>query len=165
VDKDRLQAALSDSLQMLESMPDNQALMAEEARLTKKLFKLAAGAVDYGDFTRAKHGSGTDAANRFLDHGNYLAYGLAATATWVLGLPHGLAVLHGKTRRGGLVFDAADLIKDALILPQAFVSAMRGDDEQTFRQACIDAFAQTEALDFMIDTLKAIALDMGGKAP
>ena len=43
----------------------------------------------YGEFTRAKRGSGTDAANRFLDHGNYLAYGLGATATWVLGLPHG----------------------------------------------------------------------------
>src|SRR5256885_6518537 len=60
----------------------------------------------------------TDGANRYLDHGNYLAYGLGATATWVLGLPHGLAVLHGKTRRGGLVFDAADLVKDAAILPQ-----------------------------------------------
>lgn len=35
--------------------------------------------------------------------------------SWVLGLPHGLAVLHGKTRRGGHVFDAADLVKDAVI--------------------------------------------------
>jgi hypothetical protein len=60
------------------------------------------------------------------DHGNYLAYGLGATATWVLGLPHGLAVLHGKTRRGGLVFDVADLVKDALVLPQAFLSAVKG---------------------------------------
>ena len=64
-----------------------------------------------------KNGSGSDPANRFLDHGNYLAYGLGATAAWVLGLPHGLAVLHGKTRRGGLVFDIADLMKDAVILP------------------------------------------------
>ncbi len=164
VEKARLQAALGESKQTLESMPDNQTLLAEEARLTKKLFKLAAQAVKYGDFTRAKHGTGTDPANRFLDHGNYLAYGLGATATWVLGLPHGLAVLHGKTRRGGLVFDAADLVKDAVILPQAFISAMRGDDEQTFRQACIDALAQTEALDFMIDTLKEIALELGEKA-
>jgi hypothetical protein len=74
---------------------------------------------------RAKNGSGSDPANRFLDHGNYLAYGLGATAAWVLGLPHGLAVLHGKTRRGGLVFDIADLIKDAVILPQAFISDAR----------------------------------------
>jgi CRISPR-associated endonuclease Cas1 subtype I-F len=70
-----------------------------------------------------KRGGGTDGANRLLDQGNYLAYGLAAVAAWVTGIPHGLAVLHGKTRRGGLVFDLADLIKDALILPQAFIAA------------------------------------------
>lgn len=123
------------------------------------LFKLAVQAVKYGDFTRAKRGSGTDPANRFLDHGNYLAYGLAATATWVLGLPHGLAVVHGKTRRGGLVFDVADLMKDAVILPQAFVSAMRGDEEQEFRRACIEGLTRTESLDFMIDTVKQVAID------
>ena len=84
---------------------------------------------------------------------------MGATATWVLGLPHGLAVLHGKTRRGGLVFDAADLVKDAAILPQAFLSAMRGDDEQAFRRNCIAALTRGESLDFIIDSLKAIATD------
>jgi len=162
--KEQLAAALEASRCLLDGAMDHAALLTEEARLTKKLFKLAVNAVDYGDFTRAKKGSGVDPANRFLDHGNYLAYGLGATATWVLGLPHGLAVLHGKTRRGGLVFDVADLIKDAVILPQAFISAMRGDDEQTFRHACIESFSRTEALDFMIDTVKAVALDMGKRA-
>lgn len=133
-------------------------LLTSEGRLTKALFKLAARTVSYEDFTRVKRGKGTDPANRFLDHGNYLAYGLGATACWVLGLPHGLAVLHGKTRRGGLVFDAADLIKDAIILPQAFISAMAGDDEQTFRQACIEQLTRSEALDFIIDSLQQIAL-------
>lgn len=136
-------------------------LLTEEARLTKHLFKLAAQAVSYGDFSRAKRGSGSDPANRFLDHGNYLAYGLGATATWVLGLPHGLAVLHGKTRRGGLVFDTADLVKDALVLPQAFLSAVKGEEEQEFRRHCIEALTQAEALDFMIDTLKEIATQLG----
>ena len=137
---------------------DVNELLTAEARLTKQLFKLAAQAVNYGEFLRAKRGTGSDPANRFLDHGNYLAYGLGATATWVLGLPHGLAVLHGKTRRGGLVFDAADLIKDALIMPQAFLSAAQGDDEQEFRKAAIDVLARAEALDLIIDTLKQIAL-------
>lgn len=144
---------------------DNNALLLEEARLTKMLFRLAVDAVGYSDFSRAKRGAGTDPANRFLDHGNYLAYGLGATAAWVLGLPHGLSVLHGKTRRGGLVFDVADLVKDAIILPQAFISAMRGDDEQEFRQACIDRLTQSESLDFMIDSLKSIALELGKPAP
>ncbi|MBX8554699.1 type I-F CRISPR-associated endonuclease Cas1f [Pseudomonas lijiangensis] len=164
VDPVELDNALAQSLTALNNAPDHTFLLTEEARLTKRLFKLAATAMKYGDFVRAKRGSGGDPANRFLDHGNYLAYGLAATATWVLGLPHGLAVLHGKTRRGGLVFDAADLVKDGLILPQAFISAMRGDDEQAFRQACIENLTRSEALDFMIDSLKDVAEQLGGSA-
>ena len=163
VDEHRLDALLARTREHVLPALDNTALLTEEARLTKALFKLAVDAVGYGEFTRAKRGSGSDPANRFLDHGNYLAYGLGATATWVLGLPHGLAVLHGKTRRGGLVFDVADLVKDACILPQAFVSAMRGDEEQAFRQNCIEVLARSEALDFMIDTLKATALDIAAK--
>ncbi|WOI46190.1 type I-F CRISPR-associated endonuclease Cas1f [Acidovorax sp. BLS4] len=159
VDAQRLQNLLDPFMAHIANAPDITTLLTDEARLTKALFKLAVDATGYGDFTRAKRGTGSDAANRFLDHGNYLAYGLGATATWVLGLPHGLAVLHGKTRRGGLVFDAADLVKDASILPQAFLSAMRGDDEQQFRHHCIDALTRSESLDFMIDTLKAIALE------
>ena len=158
VDGAMLEGALDQSCQAIRTVPDNTHLLTEEARLSKLLFKLAARATAYGDFTRGQRGSGGDPANRFLDHGNYLAYGLAASATWVLGLPHGLAVLHGKTRRGGLVFDVADLVKDATILPQAFISAMRGDTEKDFRQACIDNLTRTEALDFMIDTLKDVAL-------
>lgn len=137
-------------------------LLAEEARLTKLLYRLIATKSGYGSFTRAKRGKGTDPANSFLDHGNYLAYGLGATATWVLGLPHGLAVLHGKTRRGGLVFDVADLVKDALVLPQAFLSAVKGDNEQEFRQTCIDNFAQAKALDYMIETIKDSAQMVSG---
>lgn len=164
VDAARLEDLLQRSQHQIALAQDNTALLTEEARLTKALFKLAVDTVGYGDFTRAKRGSGTDPANRFLDHGNYLAYGLGATATWVLGLPHGLAVLHGKTRRGGLVFDAADLIKDAAILPQAFLCAMRGDDEQTFRRNCIEALTRSESLDFIIDSLKAIAIDTADQA-
>ena len=148
----------------LEHVNDTVNLLTLEARLTKALFRFAAHAVDYGEFIRAKRATGIDPANRFLDHGNYLAYGLSATARWVLGLPHGLAVLHGKTRRGGLVFDVADLVKDAIILPQAFVSAMAGHDEQEYRQACIEELTRTESLDFMIDTLKDVAVQFGSKS-
>lgn len=159
IDPGRLGELTARSERQIEQAQDTTTLLTEEARLTKALFKLAVDAVGYGEFTRAKRASGADPANRFLDHGNYLAYGLGATATWVLGLPHGMAVLHGKTRRGGLVFDVADLVKDAAILPQAFLSAMRGDDEQQFRRNCIEALTRSESLDFMIDTLKAVALE------
>jgi CRISPR-associated protein Cas1 len=162
VNKADLTAALNSFNKDVEAAENTQQLMLAEARMTKQLYKIACKASGYQAFTRAKKGSGTDPANRFLDHGNYMAYGLGATATWVLGLPHGLSVLHGKTRRGGLVFDAADMIKDALVLPQAFVSAMKGDEDQEFRQACITNFNQCEALDFIIDNLKAMAEQLGG---
>lgn len=163
-EKQRLEGALAQHADAINSAPNTTELLALEARLTRTLFKLAAQATSYGQFSRAKRGSGTDPANRFLDHGNYLAYGLAATCCWVLGLPHGLAVLHGKTRRGGLVFDVADLVKDGVILPQAFISAVRGDEEQEFRQACIERLTQVEALDGMIDTVKRVADDLSRQA-
>lgn len=78
-----------------------------------------------------------------------------------IGLPHAFALMHGKTRRGGLVFDVADLVKDAVILPEAFLSAMRGDDEQTFRKACVEKLIETESLDYMIETLEKTALSFG----
>jgi CRISPR-associated protein Cas1 len=162
IDK-QLFPALERFLTNIETCQTSNDVLAQEAILTKALYKMAAGITQYGDFSREKHGTGTDSANRFLDYGNYLAYGLAATAAWVLGLPHGLSVLHGKTRRGGLVFDIADLIKDALVLPNAFIAAIIGEDSQTFRQRCITAFTQSSALDVMIDTIKDIAVALGEK--
>jgi CRISPR-associated protein Cas1 len=160
---EQVNKVLDHALVEIEKAADNANLLSCEARLTKQLFRIIAQTVNYGDFTRVKRGMGTDPANRFLDHGNYLAYGLGATAAWVLGLPHGLAVLHGKTRRGGLVFDIADLIKDSVILPQAFISAMCGDSEQEFRQKCIENMIKTESLDFMIDIIKDTADYIGAE--
>lgn len=161
IDENMLSQLLERSSQGVGTASNQMELLTEEGRLTKQLYRLVAESTKYGDFVRSQRGNSIDAANQFLDHGNYLAYGLAATATWVLGIPHGLAVLHGKTRRGGLVFDVADLVKDAVILPQAFISAMRGDTEQEFRQACIERLTSSESLDFMIDTVKAVALKIG----
>lgn len=156
IDAEQLQSVLDHFEHQLERCDSSNHVLAQEAVMTKALYKLAANAVKFGDFVRAKNGSGTDTANHFLDHGNYLAYGLAATACWVLGLPHGLAVLHGKTRRGGLVFDVADLVKDALVLPFAFIAAMEGLDEQEFRRGIISRFQDASAMDCMIDSIKSI---------
>ena len=132
-------------------------LLATEAQLTKRLYRISASRTDQQGFVR-EHGSNDD-ANAFLNHGNYLAYGLAATTLWTLGIPHGFAVMHGKTRRGALVFDVADLIKDCLVLPWAFICAKEGATEQEFRQQCLQNFTQYKALDFMFDQVKAVALN------
>lgn len=131
-------------------------LLLTEAQLTKSLYKYAAQTTNLSDFKR-EHES-TDKANDFLNHGNYLAYGLAASCLWVLGIPHGFAVMHGKTRRGALVFDVADLIKDAIVLPWAFVCAKENLTEQEFRQQILQKFTDHKALDFLFDTVKAIVL-------
>lgn len=135
---------------------DVNSLMQAEAALTKHLYRYAATRTSHKNFTRER--DATDKANIFLNHGNYLAYGLAATTLWVLGIPHGFAVMHGKTRRGALVFDVADLIKDTLILPWAFICAKENNSEQEFRQQCLQAFTDHKALDFMFEQVKAIAL-------
>ena len=124
--------------------------------LTKQLYKAAATRCKVADFVRDRES--TDVSNGFLNHGNYLAYGLAATTLWVLGIPHGFTVMHGKTRRGALVFDVADLIKDTIVLPWAFICAKEKATEQEFRQQVLQKFTDHKALDFMFEQVKTQAL-------
>jgi CRISPR-associated protein Cas1 len=131
-------------------------LLQQEAVLTKNLYKIATNITKLENFTREREAN--DLANIFLNHGNYLAYGLGATTLWVLGIPHGFAVMHGKTRRGALVFDVADLIKDAIILPWAFICAKEKMREQEFRQQILQKFIEHKALDFMFEEVKNNAL-------
>jgi CRISPR-associated protein Cas1 len=149
--------ALNNFSNKIMSSPSVNNLLLMEAQLTKTLYKIAATRTKYTQFTREYNAE--DDANAFLNHGNYLTYGLAATTLWVLGIPHGFAVMHGKTRRGALVFDVADLIKDALILPWAFVCAKEQETEQGFRQQCLLNFTKHKALDFMFDFVKELSLD------
>ena len=154
--------ALSSHYDKIDAAKKPSDLLLLEAQLTKQLYKIAAQSNNIENFKREREA--TDKANGFLNHGNYLAYGLAATTLWVLGIPHGLAVMHGKTRRGALVFDIADLIKDALVLPLAFICAKENATEQEFRQQCLQAFADHKALDFMFDQVKALALGDNAQA-
>jgi len=134
-------------------------LLLIEAQLTKNLYRVAVGRTQQKDFVR--NYDSTDNANAFLNHGNYLAYGLAASTLWVLGIPHGFAVMHGKTRRGALVFDVADLVKDAIVLPWAFICAKEKMSEQEFRQQILQKFTEHKALDYMFETVKQASLQGG----
>lgn len=130
-------------------------LLLHEARFTKSLYKIACKNREIKNFTRDRESG--DLINQNLNQGNYLAYGLAALALWALGIPPAFALFHGKTRRGALVFDVADLIKDAIVLPLSF--SMNGDtlDDSNFREQCIKYFTDYSALEYMFDAIELTA--------
>lgn len=134
-------------------------LLTIEARFTKQLYKYTAYKILKREFIREREGNSSDLANEYLDHGNYLAYGLAATVLWVLGIPHAFAIMHGKTRRGALVFDIADLIKDAVVLPWAFICASLNYKDSDFRKKIIMEFNELKVLDFMFDSVQSLCFD------
>lgn len=156
IDDPMLEQALANFSMKIPKVTKVGDLLLSEASMTKQLYKMAATYTKITNFSRNHESS--DTANDFLNHGNYLAYGLAACTLWVLGIPHGFAVMHGKTRRGALVFDVADLIKDAIVLPWAFICAKENATEQEFRQQVLQKFTEHKCLDFMFDEVKAIAL-------
>ena len=160
VDDAEMEEALGLFREGIKAAPDVTALLTKEAKFTKSLYKYAAHAVNIQDFVRQREAD--DTANAFLNHGNYLAYGLGAVTLWVLGIPHGFAVMHGKTRRGALVFDVADLVKDGIVLPWSFIMAARDAKESDFRLKILQKFAEHKVLDFMFDQVKACSRMFAG---
>ncbi|RYY78282.1 MAG: type I-F CRISPR-associated endonuclease Cas1 [Moraxellaceae bacterium] len=136
----------------IESAQNTTELLAAEARWAKQLYaKLAQG---FGIEFKREEGkqadeSMADIANGYLDHGNYIAYGYAAVALHGLGISFALPVLHGKTRRGALVFDVADLVKDAYVMPLAFACAKANDKQKEFRMALIESCQSNDVLDYL----------------
>lgn len=136
------------------------ALLSREAEWAKALYARMAKAFQVDEFRReegkrSRAGVGAR-TNSLLDHGNYIAYGYAAVALYGLGISFALPLLHGNTRRGALVFDVADLVKDAVVMPLAFEYGSAGARDQAFRSALIDAMQEHEVVDVMIDALKSV---------
>jgi CRISPR-associated protein Cas1 len=135
-------------------------LLAAEAHWAKHLYARLASRFELEGFSR-REGEGArdsepDAVNSLLDHGNYIAYGYAAAALNVLGISFAFPLLHGKTRRGALVFDVADLMKDSVVMPIAFECGATGISGQAFRDRLIDASLEQEVLDRLIGTITGI---------
>ncbi|MDF5981833.1 type I-F CRISPR-associated endonuclease Cas1f [Pseudomonas aeruginosa] len=157
VDATALAVAVEDSARALEQAPNHEHLLTEEARLSKRLFKLAAQATRYGEFVRAS-------ARQRRRPGQPLPRpwqlpGLRPRGDRHLGAGHspwtGGATRQDPARRPGVRCGGPG---QGLADPAAGISsAMRGDEEQDFRQACLDNLSRAQALDFMIDTLKDVA--------
>lgn len=69
-------------------------LLQLEARMTKELYKLASIHTDNAASVVSMMGWIKPMV--FLNHGNYLAYGLGDLPAWVLGIPHGFAVIRTR---------------------------------------------------------------------
>ncbi|MFA7108480.1 MAG: type I-F CRISPR-associated endonuclease Cas1f [Sphaerochaetaceae bacterium] len=150
-----VQRALKQYKNGIDKAEDVNQLLLYEARFTKHLYKIVCSKAHVEFFERDRDSK--DNINVLLNHGNYLAYGLAAVTLWALGIPHGFPVMHGKTRRGALVFDVADLVKDAIVLPLAITSGSVGASSNEFRAECIKYFTDYKTLDYMFDKVKVVA--------
>ena len=139
---------------------DVTGLLLVEGRFTKMLYSIMASGCSM-DFVRVpgKENQGkrpAEKANAFLDHGNYIAYGYAAVVLNGLGISYAFPILHGKTRRGALVFDIADLYKDGIVLPLAFECAANGTSQQEFRTRLIERCQRIGLLDHVFGFVKGV---------
>ena len=149
---------------------NNQTLMGFEGQFTKKCYAELAkmSGLENKSFQRTpgrnnkmrlNQAERVRKANQYIDHGNYLSYGIAGAALWVLGIPPHMAVLHGKTRPGGLVFDLADSFKDAFVLPLAFATASQEENREgnkPFREKLITLFDDKKVIAKTISSVEKI---------
>lgn len=150
----------------LGSVTDTRTLLGYEGTFAKACYAAFGEWAGVKGFRRTPGEADEDApdmvraVNRLVDHGNYLAYGMAGAALWVLGIPPHMSVLHGKTRPGGLVFDVADAFKDAFVLPLAFAGAVGGGAPERldveFRGRLIDAMETERVLVIAIKAIEAM---------
>lgn len=134
-------------------------LLSAEAEWTQSLYGILKKGYKL-EFKREEgktsSGNKAETINMFLDHGNYLAYGYSAVVLNTLGISFAFPLLHGKTRRGALVFDVADLFKDAIVMPLAFEYGSLGKKDNELRAAVIEACHTEDVLDKLFDTLKLL---------
>lgn len=130
-------------------------LLLAEAGYVKQLYMAFAKLYGLQGFTRdtesvSKKDASFKRINDLLSHGNYLAYGYAAVSLHTMGIPYFLPILHGKTRRGALVFDIADLCKDWLVIPAAFEAGVSKHEDRVFRAMVIETAMKYELLDYLM---------------
>ncbi len=151
--------SLASFRQHIDKATNHEQLLTAEGRWAKSLYRQIAQKLKIS-FIREEgknsHDNVMDIVNSYLDHGNYIAYGYSAVTLHGLGISFALPILHGKTRRGGLVFDIADLVKDAFVMPQAFLSAVSEHNQKEFRMQLIDICQDNDVLDYMFDFIVSV---------
>ena len=154
-----VETAVAEFSARIDEARTTEELLGFEANFAKALYRFHA---DRAHRAFVREPRGADTTNGFIDSGNYLMYGLAASVLWVLGIPHAFPVTHGMTRRGALVFDLADVLKDAILLPVAFDCASDKSPAATHRARCMAAIDKHDALKALFNVMKAVTF---GKEP
>lgn len=104
-------------------------LLGKEANYAKKTYALFCEKYKIDNFKRNfeyKHKkknedfSPNEEINRRLNILNNVLYSFCSLLCYISSLEPSLAFIHGKTRRGGMAFDLADIIKTKVILPLCF---------------------------------------------
>jgi CRISPR-associated protein Cas1 len=131
-----------------------QELLMIEAVWVKFLYKEFATLFYIDNFRR--DASSRIEVNSFLTMGNYLAYGIAGVCLWVLGINYSFALLHGKTIRGALVFDIADIIKDAIVLPAAFFCFATNKTKKEFKNYLLAKFRKYNVYQILFSYIKEL---------
>ena len=129
-----------------------ESILGYEANYAKSLYKLLSQTFDI-KFKRVPQ-SKSDLVNELIDSQNYYAYGIAGATLWTLGIPYAFPVLHGDTRRGALVFDLADIIKDSFLLPIAFLSCYNNIEKQNHKKECVKVLNLQQTMTILFEEVK-----------
>lgn len=145
------------------SSRNKEELLGAEGTFTKQIYHLIARTKLSGFVRDHKPGgaSAQDRVNRYINQGNGLVYGIVGSALWALGIPPGMAVLHGRTNPGGLVFDVADAFKDSIVLLPAFDIGIRGgtDSGTEFKSEIMESLDREKILQKTFDMMGEILPD------
>jgi CRISPR-associated protein Cas1 len=127
-------------------------ILGYEANYAKSLYRILSEHynIQFKRLPQSKY----NRVNELIDSHNYYAYGIASGSLWVLGIPHAFPVLHGDTRRGALVFDVADIIKDSFLLPVAFRSAYNNIEKENHKKECLKILNLAQTMTILFDEIK-----------
>ena len=156
--KEDLDKAKNQLLQGLQKANNKEEILGYEANFAKTLYSLMAKHFNVSSFKRVPS-SKIDYINELIDSHNYYAYAMSATVLWTLGIPFAFPVLHGDTRRGALVFDLADVIKDAYLLPLAFEANAEMCEKDKYKTKCVDVLNNNKVIQVLFNEIKDILND------
>lgn len=105
-------------------------MMGIEGDTARRFFFPTAARLFNAEWIGRNRDNKSDEVNQRLNRANVIVYGMTMVALTGLGIPPAFAISHGMSRRGGLVYDVADMYKDAVTLPICMSSKYSHDSSE-----------------------------------